>query len=96
MKKRSHKKKSYSFAEKIAYFKRRVNEKDFDNKPFGNGYLYGADVYFGYGDVADDQKQTVKDDFKTFNEKARHGDEFCKGVMCAARDAAKARKNKTF
>ncbi len=96
MKKRSHKKKNYSFPEKIAYFARRVKEKDFDNKPFGNGYLYGADMYCGYDGLPGGARLSVKKDFAELNERAKRGDEFCKGVMCAARDAAKARKNKTF
>lgn len=64
------------------------------NTPFSSGYTFGVTMYRLYSKAAAADKDNIKALIASSSENARSGDQWCKGVMCAVRDAANERKRR--
>ena len=78
----------YSFEDKIKYNKGRKSE-------FSQGYLVGATMYKDYPRLREVDRAFIRKRFDEEKIRARKGDAFAKGVVCALRDASQERKAKT-
>lgn len=73
---------SFSLEDKISYAKKYPSE-------FHGGYQVGVQRYQNYGKKQD----KTKNYFAQMSKEAKRGDQWAKGVLAGARDAAKARKS---
>lgn len=69
------------------------NRKMKNKSDFSGGYCFGVSVYREYSKSDRKTRATIKEILSSANYDARAGDRFSKGIMCGARDAAKARKS---
>lgn len=76
-----------TFDEKLKYNEGRKT-------PFSVGYSIGAKFYREYPQADSKEKKVINEAIQSCKELARKGDETGKGVLCAMRDAAKARKER--
>ena len=72
---------AFSLVEKIAYAKKHPSE-------FHGGYQFGVNAYGNYSK----KPNKTKSFFNQMSKEAKQGDQWAKGVLAGARDAAKERK----
>ena len=68
---------------------------NYKEQPFSDGYVYGVDMYRMYPKMSAERKKAFKEYLDQEKVKARKGDAFSKGLICAVRDASQERKAKT-
>ena len=67
---------------------------NYKEQPFSDGYVHGIDMYRMYPKMTAERKKEFKEYLDQEKVKARKGNAFSKGLICAVRDASQERKSK--
>ena len=67
---------------------------NYKEQPFSEGYVHGIDMYRMYPKMTAERKKEFKEYLDQEKVKARKGNAFSKGLICAVRDASQERKSK--